>query len=147
MLSDESFGVGRSEDGAGGPPVGANAGGGGNTRKGSGGASVPLLSADFASSVNDGNPAAAAGSEDPHGGLPGFLKPGTTLAYVWTLTSISLGIGVFVLPFVFASVGTLLASSLLIILGFWSNYCCIVLIRLSRAFDCYSYEVLARVRL
>eukprot|EP00041_Stephanoeca_diplocostata_P032839 m.1064480 g.1064480 ORF g.1064480 m.1064480 type:complete len:131 (-) comp24218_c2_seq33:5659-6051(-) len=65
-------------------------------------------------------------------GAPGFLGEGSIAAGVYTLAAMSLGVGVFVLPLVFKSMGLVSGVLAIAILGVWSFWmqvrcpaCCI----------------------
>lgn len=80
-------------------------------------------------------------SGDGHG-APGFLKPGGVPAAVYTLSAMSLGVGVFVLPLVMTSIGLVAGLLAIAIFAVWALWMQMVLIEVAEQYSdpIVSYE-------
>eukprot|EP00038_Savillea_parva_P017443 m.20292 g.20292 ORF g.20292 m.20292 type:complete len:483 (+) comp3778_c0_seq1:139-1587(+) len=75
--------------------------------------------------------------------LQRVFMPGGIVTSVFTLCAMSLGVGVFVLPAVFKSIGLVAGIVSIVVFACWSYWLQIVMIRVAKAYDVSSYEDLA----
>jgi hypothetical protein len=86
------------------------------------------------------------GEVDMHSVKLGFLTPGGVAAAVYTMTSMSLGVGVFVLPGVLKNMGLITGLLALAVMALWGNWMQLILLRSASVYPSgaiTSYEDLA----